>query len=202
MAAQLLERASKLFPDVPIRIALANTPFNVTICWPFAMSGNRAGLQSRFLVQDGACIVALHHETHEPFLIRQTRITGQGSVESVEFPCGGCEEGENSLEGGLRELREESGVVPTKEAEYILLFANKNPVIGPLITSQHAHLVTSARMIEKPSDDEATAVFTMPLNQIITQRHEITMADPLLTFCLAFLVQHELRERNLQHLLT
>lgn len=146
--------------------------------------------------------MALDHQTHEPFLIRQERITGLGKVQSLEFPCGGCEKDESALAGGLRELREECGVVPTDSAQYFCLFENKCPIIGPLITLQHAFLVTSAQVVTMPSDDEASAVFTMPLSQIVAQRHAANMADPLLTFCLALLVQHQLREMKLDYLLT
>lgn len=200
---ELLDRARQLFPDVSWRVALDNLPFSIVICWAYVRScGGLLGKQSRVLLQDGVLIVALDHKSHEPYVVHQQRITGSGIVDSIEFPGGFQDEGEDILAAGLRELWEECRVKPTEEATYHPLFLNKNPFSGSVITQVHAYLVTSAERTEEAHDEEIDSVATMPLSQIISRRYQEVMPDPLKSFLLALLVKQKLQEQQLDHLIT
>jgi 8-oxo-dGTP pyrophosphatase MutT (NUDIX family) len=76
---------------------------------PYVRVSRGMTLGSRIIVLDDLDRVLLVKQSYAPHWI---------------LPGGGIERGETMLEGGLRELREESGIIATGEAQLLGIFSN------------------------------------------------------------------------------
>jgi ADP-ribose pyrophosphatase len=87
----------------------------------------------RLLLPDWVVVIAINKDD-EVALVRQWRFGSKRM--SVEFPAGVLECGEDPLQGGLRELREETGCTPISAARVV---ATLQP--NPAFMVNHCHVV-------------------------------------------------------------
>lgn len=113
--------------------------------------------------QGAVCVAALDNDNNI-YLVRQYRYPF--SSVTVEIPAGKLDHGETPLEGAVRELREETGII-----------ANKYQYLGELYTSPaiideiiHMYLASDLRFEKQdPDEDEFVEVFKMSLDECLNQ---------------------------------
>lgn len=110
------------------------------------------------------CVVALT-DKDEVILERQFRYPFHGNV--IEIPAGKLDRAdEDPTEAALRELREETGLVPA-EIRYIGDFLGSPAILGERIRMFLATGLTRAG--QKLDEDEFLEVFKAPLEQVVEQ---------------------------------
>ncbi len=137
---------------------------------------------------DWVIVIALT-EKNEVVLIEQYR---HGSEEiTTEIPGGCIEPGENPLDSGLRELREETGFVATSAESLGVIFAN------PALQGMRCHifLAKGAKLSSAPTLDpgEDINVLLMPLSEVFEKirRGEITHSLVVAAFGLFALLERD-----------
>ena len=124
------------------------------------------GTEKDFVVvapSDWCNVLALTHDGRL-VLVRQFRF---GVDEfSLEIPGGVMEAGENPVEAGLRELREETGFTGTR----VRLLGSVHP--NPAIQSNRCHFVLVEEAVQSAAfewdPDEEIAVSTVPVDEVLT----------------------------------
>lgn len=124
------------------------------------------GTEKDFVVvapSDWCNVLALTHDGRL-VLVRQFRF---GVDEfSLEIPGGVMEAGENPVEAGLRELREETGFTGTRAR----LLGSVHP--NPAIQSNRCHFVLVEEAVQSAAfewdPDEEIAVSTVPVDEVLT----------------------------------
>lgn len=170
--------------DAQAQIGFDNSPYLRVVYWPFTKSAGTLGIQSRAIVRNGVAVVALDHETHGVYLVRQERHRPEGSITTLELPGGGIEHGDTPLDAAANELLEEAGVVPVDPGDWVQLYGDEGmcPCDGAVVTQQHAFLLLRGRRVQDPSGDDHTEVLTMPLAEIITRDNRGEFHDPLFPY--------------------
>lgn len=113
--------------------------------------------------QGAVCVVALDNEKNI-YLVKQYRYPF--SAVTVEIPAGKLDFGETPLEGAIRELREETGIVAGKY-QYIGKLYTSPAIIDEVI---HMYLATNLRFEKQsPDEDEFVEVFKINLNECVKQ---------------------------------
>lgn len=113
--------------------------------------------------QGAVCVVALDNENNI-YLVKQYRYPF--SAVTVEIPAGKLDFGETPLEGAIRELREETGIVAGKY-QYIGKLYTSPAIIDEVI---HMYLATDLRFEKQsPDEDEFVEVFKINLNECVNQ---------------------------------
>ena len=121
--------------------------------------------------QGAVCVVALDKDNNI-YLVRQYRYPFSSVI--TEIPAGKLDAGESPLQGAIRELREETGIV-----------AGKYEYLGPLYTSPaiineviHMYLATDLTFDKQnPDEDEFVEVCKMNINDFALQILEGNIPD-------------------------
>ncbi len=141
-------------------------------------------------VPDWVNVVAFTEDGHI-ILVEQYRF-GAGIL-SLEFPAGILEPGENPAEGGVRELREETGY-DAADAR-VVGFVYANPALQD--NRQHAVLARGCRRVAPPHQDEGEDVH---LRLVTPDELRALIRDGTIRHALAlvtwFLVEEHLREES------
>jgi len=188
--------------DPQAKIGFSNAPYLEVAYWPFPRGNEQVGIHSIVKIQDGALAVALDHETHEVYVIRQIRKTEQGSLSVIEVPGGAVDEGASPLETVRRELLEEAGVEAEHEDDWVMLSPPDgfHPIDGRVITNQHVFLLLSGRKVENLVDSEILDVTSMPLSELIAMDVRNEFHDPMVGYALRR--AHDWLQANRPELLT
>jgi 8-oxo-dGTP pyrophosphatase MutT (NUDIX family) len=111
---------------------------------PYARWTRGMTLGTRIMVLDAQNRVLLVKQSYSPYWI---------------LPGGGIERGETMLEGGLRELREETGIIARGEAKLIGVYSNH-----PVFPGDHVacYLLREFEQQAWSPDDEITAAQFFP----------------------------------------
>jgi len=166
--------------------------------------------QSRVHIVHGAFPIALHHETHEVFVIKVGgRYVGgeQGVADSYEIPGGRVLRGESPLLTAIRQAREEAcveAVDTNPETAWIPVYqeGGVHPLNGPVVTDQYAFLCLAAKQVGTPKDrgEYIRSVSTMPFSKLLEMDADGQFPEPMVGYKL-WRVQNWLR-KNRPDLLT
>lgn len=168
------------------KTAFDNSPYMRVVHWPFIRGDGTAGLQSRVFLWNGAMVVALDEETHEVYVVHQTRESPQGPITTIDLPGGGIDPGDTPLQAARAELLEEAGAQAIDDSDWVQLYGDSgtHPIDGLCFTDQHAFLLLSGRKVQEPSGDESTQVETIPLSELIAMDNHNKFRDPLSPYAL------------------
>ena len=167
------------------KVGFDNGIYMKVVYWPLVRGDGNAGIQSRVFLWNGAMAIALDENTHEVYVVRQTRESPEGPVTTVELPGGGIDPGYTPFEAATKELQEEAGVIGDR-IDWVRLYGDSgtHPIDGLAFTDQHAFLLLRGRKVQDPSGDENTTVTTIPLSELIAMDNRNEFRDPLSPYAL------------------
>lgn len=139
----------------------------------------------------GVCVVALTNE-REVFFVKQFRYPFGEAL--LELPAGKREEGEDPMECGIRELREEIGA----EAGQFLSLGCLYPTVAYDSEVIHMYLAKNLKFFEQRLDEgEFLDVIKMPLEKAYQMviNNQIPDAKTQIAILKAYALEHSQREQ-------